>query len=261
GNSTLRSVTIKQILHAQTDEASRLLIDGQEVKNICIVGRVEVMRASASHTFFSVTDGTGTIEVRRWLQQNQAGAAASDAFGDGYGDGFDAEAGGAASGTAVETIATGMYVSIVGTLRESEGRKNMTTNLIKPVTQMDQLTFHFLQAVLEHQIARKGLPALRGAKATDAGAGGAYGQAQVVTAESVDQQENLWSALDPVQRRVLTFARQQESTGSMADSGTHIDEVIMHLRAHHSADEVRNAVARLSTEGVIYATIDQNHFK
>lgn len=136
----LRPVTIRMLLNAQrVGEGGSLLVSGREVGVVCVGGRVLEAQASTdtatarSHTY-KISDGTGIIQVRHWLDQS-------------------------ATDTATEEV--GSYLFATGNVKVFQD-KPVLTGGVRPIADLTELTFHLLDCVNVH------LRLTRGARAAPA---------------------------------------------------------------------------------------------
>ncbi|KAF7815244.1 replication protein A 32 kDa subunit B-like [Senna tora] len=100
----LLPLTIKQISDAfqSSDDKSNMIIDGVDVTNVTLVGRVCNKAGRITDVAFVLDDGTGRIECNKWLQE-------------------------AVDSIEMEGISDGMYVRLHGHLKGFQGK--MTVNV------------------------------------------------------------------------------------------------------------------------------------
>lgn len=136
--STLTPVTIKQIM-----DATQPIPDGEfQVNNVSLnlvafVGVVRNIQDITSAILITVEDGTGSIEVRKWVDDTTSADVAEK--------------------TSYEL---NKYVYITGALKEFNGKKNLQHANIKPITDHNQVIYNHLSAISCH-LKAQGL-ALRG---------------------------------------------------------------------------------------------------
>ncbi|KAG6770078.1 hypothetical protein POTOM_025745 [Populus tomentosa] len=127
-------LTVKQINNLTSNDESNLIIDGAEVNNVTIVGRVSHKEDKASEYSFLVDDGTGQIECTQWVQES-----------------LDTEQMG--------EILVGMYVRVHGHLRGLQGRRFLNVFSIRslldkvgvrPVTDFNEVPNHFIECIYVH---------------------------------------------------------------------------------------------------------------
>uniref|UniRef100_A0A3N7GAQ2 OB domain-containing protein n=1 Tax=Populus trichocarpa TaxID=3694 RepID=A0A3N7GAQ2_POPTR len=118
-------LTVKQISNLASNNESNFIIDGAEVNNVTIVGRVSHKEDKASEYTFLVDDGTGQIECTKWVQES-----------------LDTEQMG--------EILVGMYVRVHGHLRGLQGRRFLNVFSIRPVTDFNEIPGHFIECIYVH---------------------------------------------------------------------------------------------------------------
>jgi replication factor A2 len=156
----------------------------------------------------------------------------------------------------------GVYVRVFGTLRSFQGTKQLLAYSVRPVTDHDEVTFHFLEVCyVKAQLMKQHSGAGGGA-----GAGGGGGSA--------------WNAAPPahpyaaaggggggapahVSGNVRDDVRAvYESPMGRGSEGISIDAVVNALGGKYTQQAVQEAVEHLvNMEGVLYSTIDERHFK
>ncbi|GLT52889.1 hypothetical protein SLA2020_261990 [Shorea laevis] len=120
-------VTVKQISEASQsgDEKSTFVINGVDVANVTLVGMVFDKVGRNTDVGFNLDDGTGRIGCRRWMNEN-----------------FDT--------IEMEKILDGMYVRVNGHLKSFKGVKQLVAFSVRPVTNFDEVAFHFIDCIHNH---------------------------------------------------------------------------------------------------------------
>ncbi|KAJ1561315.1 replication factor A protein 2, partial [Cladochytrium tenue] len=136
-----RPVTIKHLLTASQEvggENALFELDGHEFSTAVVVGRVQRATSTSTFTSYIIEDGTGQIDIRKWVQKSNE----SD---------FDA--------AAEETYPVGAYLRVVGAMRPYQGKTYLQAHAIFPIQSVDEITYHILDAVYAHlYITRGGAP-------------------------------------------------------------------------------------------------------
>lgn len=130
-NDSLTPVTVKHLndaLAASQDDAIR--IDGEDLQALTLVGKVTHFADSSTMLQYTVDDGTGKVEVRFWLDDEEGGG--------------------------VSDIQVGTYVRVYGNLRSFQGQRNIVAFQIRPVTDFNEVTFHLLETIFVHLKRMKG---------------------------------------------------------------------------------------------------------
>jgi replication factor A2 len=71
GNQTLTPITIRQYLNASLED-SKLMIDGKEVGQLCLIGLIMDQDQKQTHKQYKIEDGTGEIKVRIYHDMEDA---------------------------------------------------------------------------------------------------------------------------------------------------------------------------------------------
>ncbi|KDD73097.1 hypothetical protein H632_c2540p0, partial [Helicosporidium sp. ATCC 50920] len=129
--TTLRALTIKQ-LHdaaAAAGAGDGLTVDGREVTNVTLVGRITRVEEQQLMSVYTLDDGTGTIAAKYWIPE------AED----------DAER------AAREEWRAGVYVRAHGHLSQFNGERMLVAFCIRPIADFNEVTYHALQCIFQHQ--------------------------------------------------------------------------------------------------------------
>jgi replication factor A2 len=131
----LRPVTIKMITTSQRVGDGVLVIDGKEVGTVSVVGRITTVEAATgvgatakSHAY-KITDGSGQLTVRHWLDQSATDVAPE--------------------------LEVGSFVRATGTVKTFQDQPTLTGN-VRAMEDMNEMTFHFLDTILTHLRIKNG---------------------------------------------------------------------------------------------------------
>ncbi|WOO76833.1 Replication factor A protein 2 [Vanrija pseudolonga] len=228
-NQTLRPVTIKQIIDAaQAHPDSDFQIDGVDVQAVQFVGSVHNQSATATNVSYEIGDGTGYIDVRQWL------------------DSADDEAG------KTSGIEQDKYVVITGNIKVFGGKRHVSAQHIRPVTNHDEVYHHLLKAVYVSQSFRNPNGASGGA---GAGAGAGANHSDYAAAAPAAISANDYAHLPPLQRKVMEVVSAEEH-----DDGIHVS-LVSRRCGTANGEEVMEAIESLMSEGMLFSTIDDLHIK
>lgn len=243
---TLRAVTIKQLFDASANRADdTLTIDGKEITNVTIVGRVLATQESGLTFGLTIDDGTGQAAVKIWISDDE-------------------------SDTDRQRRAEwrqGVYVRVHGHVSSFGKAQEVIAFNIRPVADFNEVTYHFLQCIFQHVHLTKGggaaLGTGGGAAAPVGGmkqeAAGGYAAPVGGYGAAPAAGYNPNSGLTAVQNDVMTFFNAPEA--QQGDAGISIEDVLARAGGRYSLVQVREAVDALQNEGHLYSTIDENHFK
>ncbi|ODV96317.1 hypothetical protein PACTADRAFT_75465 [Pachysolen tannophilus NRRL Y-2460] len=124
--NTLTPVTIKQI-----NESTQLVPDGEFIINnvelafVSFIGVIRNVVDNTSSLTLTVEDGTGSIDVRKWLDDSANESPASQ-------------------------LPVGIYVYVTGALKEFNGKKNLQHATVRPIIDHNEVLYHHLSAIVTH---------------------------------------------------------------------------------------------------------------
>ncbi|KAG0578151.1 hypothetical protein M758_4G001600 [Ceratodon purpureus] len=234
----LQPLTVKMISQAaQKPGDDAFYVDGLEVNNVTLVGMVHDKDERNIDTSFMLDDTTGRIEIKRWI------------------DGQDSY-----EYNEMQSVQNSMYVRVHGHLRTFQNKLNVVAFSVRPITDFNEVTFHFLEVIYVHLSHTRGkggaagsTPALGNTVAT--GQNGIYGPPKVPAAASTIPSGN---AKEECQKRVHSI--YEEPASLQVEQGLHVDQVCTRMTGFSRA-QVREAIDFLVNEGYIYSTIDDDHHK
>lgn len=245
-NTGLLPLTVKQISQAvQNSSDDTFFVDGIDVNNVTLVGMVFNKEERATDVSFLIDDGTGRVEVKRWI------------------DGQDTH-----ESMEMAALQNGVYVRVHGHLRSFQGKRNIVAFSVRPVTDFNEVTYHFLECIFVHLhnskvngVAPKNAslgptsgvqPSSNSVYGGTASGAGAYNQYMPSNIAAVN------GSMDECQKRV--HAIFEEPSSLAAEAGLHVDEVARRMSGF-SKKQVKDAIEFLVNEGLIYSTIDDDHYK
>jgi len=234
----LQPLTVKMINQAiQKPGDDAFYVDGLEINNVTLVGMVHNKDERNIDTSFMLDDSTGQIEIKRWI------------------DGQDSY-----EYNEMQSVQNSMYVRVHGHLRTFQNKLNVVAFSVRPITDFNEVTFHFLEVIyvhLSHTRSKGGAvgaaPALASPMAT--GQNGIYGPPKIPVAASSIPSGN---AKEECQKRVHSI--YEEPASLQIEQGLHVDQVVQRMIGF-TRPQVREAIDFLVNEGYIYSTIDDDHHK
>ncbi|KAI8329932.1 hypothetical protein BC941DRAFT_506473 [Chlamydoabsidia padenii] len=127
---SLRPVTVKQIQNVEVfaENTQTFFIDGAEVTQVKVVGVIRHVNEQTTSTTYRVEDGTGSIEVRKWTEQNETNTNISSK----------------------QVLLPDMYVRVEGRLNNFNNRISLLALEVRPITDYNEITFHLLDATYNH---------------------------------------------------------------------------------------------------------------
>ncbi|EFJ17203.1 hypothetical protein SELMODRAFT_421246 [Selaginella moellendorffii] len=236
-SSGLFPLTVKQMSRAiQSSTDDNLIVDGQSMSNVTMVGMLLGKEERATDISFMLDDGTGRVEVKRWIESPDAPEALQ-----------------------LHSIQHGQYVRIHGHLRTFQNKRTVVAFAVKPITDFNEITFHFLDCIFAHTYNTKS----QGAARPD-------GPASPPTFNHTNYSNPVSNpyatpaapansnGMSECQRRVQAVF--EEPSVKESEQGLHVDEIARRITGF-SKKQVRDAVEFLVNEGYVYSTVDDEHFK
>ncbi|KAF2739959.1 replication protein A, subunit RPA32 [Polyplosphaeria fusca] len=218
---SLRPVTIKQLHDAQQTPEETVTIDGAPITQLTLVGQIRNISSQTTNITYKLDDGTGSIEVKLWVDS----------------DNMDTE-------SSKSKLVENSYCRVWGKLKIFNNKKHVGAHIIRPVDDMDEVSYHLLDATATHLYFTRGPPG-EGAAAKDGSASngqeqynsGAYGKADL-------------SGYSPTARKVYKYL----SEGEQSNEGLHQQAIAAQLGIEVA--DVARAGDELLSGGLIYTTID-----
>ncbi|PNT32107.1 hypothetical protein POPTR_006G167600v4 [Populus trichocarpa] len=222
-------LTVKQINNLTSNDESNLIIDGAEVNNVTIVGRVSHKEDKASEYSFLIDDGTGQIECTQWVQES-----------------LDTEQMG--------EILVGMYVRVHGHLRGLQGRRFLNVFSIRPVTDFNEVPNHFIECIYVHFYNTR----IRGVTAQPPVANSTNTSLKGYQAAPPYQSSAYSSAdgLNNASQMILNFLQQPSY---LTTEGAHYDAIAGQLNI--PTDKLKEVLQVLVDNGLVYTTINDDYYK
>ncbi|ETP50911.1 hypothetical protein F442_03871 [Phytophthora nicotianae P10297] len=239
GAQSILPVTIKQLQSLNTGDDDAVRLDGQEVSTVRLVGLLTNLTPHSTSLRFQLDDGSGAFDCQYFVNADE-----------------DASEG---------DLREGSYVRVVGKLRSFQGKSSLSCFNVVPVQDMNELTHHLLEVIYVHCYNTKG--PLNDGKADvmmtsfntptkganqwnqpNAGATGGFGGGM--------DYGMMDSNFSPEQKAILDVLGTCTS-----DRGLKIDQIYADLNGQMNEQQLRSALNYLTSEGHVYSTIDEDHFK
>ncbi|CAN6325869.1 unnamed protein product [Urochloa humidicola] len=242
GVSSTMPLTVKQIADAQQsgtgEKGAPFVVDGVETANIRLVGMINGNLERTTDVSFTLDDGTGRLDFIRWVND------ASDS-----------------SETAA--VQNGVYVSVTGSIKGLQERKRATAFSIRPITDFNEVTLHFIQCVrmhIENTELKVGSPA-RTSSSVVASVSNGISESSTPTSLKSNPAPMTSGASGSeetdLNTQVLNIFREPENIES--EHGVHIDEIVKRFK--FSEKKIKDAIEFNVDAGNIYSTIDDFHYK
>ncbi|KAK9894142.1 replication protein A, subunit RPA32 [Cystobasidium minutum MCA 4210] len=237
---TYRPVTIKQLHDAfQSHPDAPFNIDDVDIDHVVFVGTIVNIAKSATNVSSTIEDGTGTIDVRQWI------------------DTADDDTGKMAG------IDQGVYVRVMGDLKSFNNRRSVNATSIKAITDFNEIQYHLLETVYVHLYHTRGPPQ----------AGGHGGQ----TAQRQQQQpqrangadpyamnnnntsagDTSYAELKPMARKIMQYI-DRIGGDNLPEEGLSVDTLARAIPGA-TVDKIKVELEDLLSDGMLYTTMDDEH--
>jgi replication factor A2 len=211
----------------------KFTIDGIDLNQVVLVGLVRSANETATRLDYTVDDMTGPpLEVRQFVDNDEN----------------------TPEDERTVLIRENIYVRVHGHVRAFAGKRSVVAFRVSPIVDMNEVTTHILEVIHAHVYLTRNsstpmdTSTVSGSKApsTFDNGGGETG---------FPRSAQLDIGLNPQQQQVLNAIRT-----CMDEQGISIAVVCSRLKSM-SQTAIRDAVDFLSSEGHIYSTVDDEHYK
>ncbi|KAM0261702.1 hypothetical protein ACHAQJ_002154 [Trichoderma viride] len=138
-DESLRPLTIKQILEAEEPySGADFKVDGAPITQITFVGQVRSINPQQTNLTIKVDDGTGQIDVKKWIDADKQDDAEP---------GFEIDS----------------HIRVWGRLKSFSNKRHVGAHVIRPVTDFNEVNYHLLEATYVHLFNTRGAAGGQGA--------------------------------------------------------------------------------------------------
>ncbi|GFQ01427.1 replication protein a 32 kDa subunit b [Phtheirospermum japonicum] len=244
----LLPLTVKQISEAfqSSDDKANFLIDGVDVNNVKLVGMLHEKTERVTDVSFVLDDGTGRIDCHRWYALGYISIIFMWIR--------------MLTILVIVEVRNGMYVKVHGHLKGFQGKKQLMVYSVRPLTDYNEIANHFADCIYVHCYNTK----IR--KQQDASqVPGHMPNSSVNTPSKGYQstQSNHFSVqyniegVKGIDKMVLNYLQQPSCIAR--EKGVHRSELAQQLNV--TENKILEAIDSLESEGLIYSTIDEFHYK
>ena len=221
-------MTIKQLIDAvhPSPEAEFFEIDGTEASQVTFVGQIRNISKQVTNITYRLDDGTGTFEVKVWIDGDQANEDSD----------IPAQKG----------LVENAYARVWGKLK-TFGKRHVVAHVVRPIQDMNEVNYHLLEATYVHLYFQRG--PLGGPKSEGAANGG---QQDAAAGSGGAQGGKLPATTSSAARKVYECIANTPQT----NEGLHMQDIAM--RTGLEVNDVLKAGDELQGIGVIYTTMDDH---
>lgn len=219
-------VTVAEIINS-TQLDDKFFSGDVEIFQVTLVGLVKSVKESSTRLDYEIDDLTGPpLEVKQFVDNDDSVP--------------DEER--------VQAVRENTYVRVRGTVRSFAGKKSVVAFKISPVTDLNEMTYHILEVIHSH--------ASLATQPSHAVSNGIAAQVNGSTRTPDDAGDHgMVSGLTSIQNQVHLAIRNNSSA-----EGASVESVCKQVRGVPEK-AIREAIEFLSSEGHIYSTIDDDHYK
>ncbi|KAF9065319.1 hypothetical protein BDP27DRAFT_1229097, partial [Rhodocollybia butyracea] len=230
---SVRSLTIAQVNKAhQAHTDAEWTLEGQEIGQVTIIGHVVNVSQQATNNLYTLEDGTGKIEARRWREQSSE---------------EDAEKWG--------NIEVDHVIRVTGHIKAFGSKKYVNAVSIHTSDDPHEIYFHMMEALTTSFAIQNGMPngppVQKPSAATSAYTAQSSGAATDVMAE--------YSGLPPIQREIVQAILSHPEN---EEGGVHVGVIAKSVKGGKGTpSEINEGLDALMDAGHIYTTSDDSHFQ
>jgi len=249
----LSQVTCKQIISAPpADQDDPVMIDEAEVSQLHMMARILSADVQSSHTSYTINDYTGTLAVKQWHNEEQQQGP---------------------------SIAAGTWVHIFGRINSFQGKCSINAFDVIPVEDFNEITHHFTEVIFAHLMnlenAKKramgmdngSMMGMGNTSTSDmgpgygnaanggfAGNGGGFNGGNQGGFGGGNQGDD-----KPVlHQMILKVVKSPEFAHN--ETGCDVQNIFKRL-PNENVQAIREAIDILAEEGIMYSTVDEEHYK
>jgi replication factor A2 len=231
---TLRPVTILQALEAhQPHPDADFKLDNVEITQISFVGQIRNVAKQATNMTFKLDDGTGTIEVKQWVDNDEMP--------------LDGE-----TTSAKKQPEVGDWVKVWGKLKAFNNKRHVGVHVIRPIEDKNEINHHLLEATYVHLFFTRGPPEQLSAGGTAGQQGARQQQQQGGGMETGYEQNRPLPNMSMQARSILKCLRETPQ----GNEGLHAQNIASVTRL--TIPEVMKASEELVGLSMIFTTVDDN---
>ncbi|CAG9561961.1 unnamed protein product [Danaus chrysippus] len=219
-------IVIKQALNCG-DEGVKIW--GTEIQIVSIVARVQNIREQSTKITYTIQDITGRMKAVLWLEQESMDE----------------------NDQSTPKVNVNDYIQIYGNVKTNKGRKVLMAFKIMPVTDVNAITFHYLQCLNNKLKLQPGMKKDVEPINNSSMMGGLPANSMVGMNDNMS-----FNGLNA--RQVMVY---KLISSAASDQGISKQDLLSNLRDRMTEVELENILEFMCNEGHIYSTIDEEHFR
>lgn len=233
-DETLRPVTIKQLIQSTPSSASDNMfrIDGTDVSQVTFVGQVRQINPQATNITYRLDDGTGIIEVKKWIDPDRPEGLEDDNIG---------------PNNLEKPILLDQYVRVWGRLKSLSNKKLLSAHIIRPVECFDEVSYHLLEATYCHLYFTRG-----------GAVGGAAGGGDGMFVDSYGGQTGGYGSGGGIDGLTPQENAIYECLKNSGNEGFHVDHMSRTMGISYR--DAKETAETLMAKGRVYTTVDDDTY-
>jgi len=233
-NKNLRPMTIKQIYSSQQPVPDGpFKLNGKDLDYITLIGKIQKVQSLSTNTIYTIEDGTGSIDVRIWIDTSENDIEAQKR----------------------SLWSEGAYIRVIGTTRVYHDKRSIMGFNIHLIEDFNEVTAHFLDIIkvnLEDgkknntfgNDMNKNLPSFDNS---------AYAPQNYNNNNNTETTVNGYTYC---QQAIIDLIKSQK----LGEEGMHVDTIVNMLHKRFSDDEIKRSIEWLVSECHLYnTTLDESH--
>lgn len=202
------------------------------------VGQIRNISTQTTNITYKLDDGTGTIEVKQWIDTD-AGSNAMDTSD-------------VPGNLSAPKLVENEWARVWGRLKAFNNKRHVGAHVIRPIADKMEITHHLLEATYVHLYFARGPLESGGGKSTDQGGAGSGGYNATEGGSTAGSRNAQLASLSVEAQRVY----QMLKSTPQSNEGLHVQNIAVGLKL--SVPEVMKAGDDLLRDSLIYTTIDDN---
>ena len=240
----LSQITIKQIKTAPPPQHNETLkVDDTEVFQVVMIAQIESINAESSHTTYQINDYTGSLQAKKWNKHDEEKSYENDQ-------------------NEVHLV-KGKWVRIFGRINHYQGVCSIDIWSISPITDYNEIAYHFLECIYAHLENTVGY--LNSEKQSSSN----FNFKKNINDFNPNHNFNTKNdnnfitnnddnGLSSIENKIIQIINASKYANN--DAGCNVDVIFKQL-PKEDLGNIREAIEKLENDGIIYSTVDEEHYK
>jgi replication factor A2 len=217
-----------------TSPDEKLRIEDNEVHMVTFVGTVESIESKQTNISYSIRDDTGTIEVVQWIE-------------------------GEGNPVASIQVVENTYCRVIGSVRQSQDKRHIMAFRVSPISSVNEITSHLLETQyvrlkMRQLKSKMGVP-MNNNSSIPISMGNNTMSGPLASSTSAYNSTGI-TGLTSFQTMVYNIIQ-----ATTTETGIEKSQIYSSVKGKMGNRDVDAALEFLCSEGHIYSTVDEDHFK